>query len=115
MSDDDLLREELNELMVCLRLVRLEQDRIEKTAAVIEKKLNRKKNNSFSNTNKERSYTDLFVPKIGDHVRITNPRVDQPSEGIVQGFCSDGKLKIGDKKPYVMRLPKNVVHICRQI
>ena len=37
MSDDDLLREELDELMVRLRLVRLEQDCIEKTAALIEK------------------------------------------------------------------------------
>ena len=55
----------------------------------------------------------MFEPKVGDYVHIRNPRADQPSEGIVQGFCSDGKLKIGDKKPYVMRLPKNVVHICR--
>ena len=111
MSDDDLLREELNELMVRLRLVRLEQDRIEKAAALIEKKLNCEKNNS----NKERNYTEVFEPKIGDYVRIRNPRTDQPSEGIVQGFCSDGKLKIGDKKPYVIRLPKNVAHISRQI
>ena len=53
----------------------------------------------------------MFEPKVGDYVHIRNPRADQPSEGIVQGFCSDGKLKIGDKKPYVMRLPKNVKNL----
>ena len=39
MSYDDLPRGELIELMVCLRLVRLEQDCIEKPAALIEKKI----------------------------------------------------------------------------
>ena len=38
MKDDDLsLREELIELMVCLRLVQLEQEFIEKAAVLIQK------------------------------------------------------------------------------
>ena len=65
-----------------------------------------KKNTLVQN---ERNYTDVFVPKIGDRVHIRNPHVDQPPEEIVRGFCSDGKLKIGDRKPFIMRLPKNSI------
>ena len=110
-DDDDSLREELHELTVRLRLVRLEQDRIEKAAALIKNRLNCEKNTVVN----ERNYTDDFVPKIGDHVRIRNPHTDQPPEGIVRGFCSDGKLKIGDTKPFIMRLPKNVAHLTRGV
>ena len=111
-GDDDRLREELHELMVCLRLVRLEQDLIEKAADLIQNRLNSEKNTLVQN---KRDYTDVFVPKIGDHVCIRNPHTDQPLEGIVRGFCSNGKIKIVDRKPFIMRLPKNVVYLTRGV
>ena len=36
-------------------------------------------------------------------------------KGLRKDFVSDGKLKIGHKKPYVIRLPKNVAHISKKI
>ena len=79
MKDDDLLREELNELMVRL------------------------------------NYAATFEPRIGDHACIQNQREHHPSEDIIQGFCSNGKLKIGDGKVFVLRLPKNIARTTRGV
>ena len=116
MKDDDLsLREKLNELMVRLRLVQLKQECIEKAAGLIKKILNYEKSIDYTPSKKERSYTSTFEPEIGDHIRIRNPQDNQPSEGIVRGFCSDGKLKIGDNKTFILRLPKNVACIGKRL
>ena len=57
----------------------------------------------------ERLYNDNFEPRIGDRVRITNPRSGQHPWGTIEGFCRDGKLKIHtDIGQSITRLPKNV-------
>ena len=51
----------------------------------------------------------VIVPRLGDVVLIINPKKGQSRTGVVEGFCSDGKLKIvtnNGKK--ITRLPKNV-------
>ncbi len=62
----------------------------------------------------ERHYTTVERPRLGDHVRIINPRPGQLTTGVIQGFCSDGKVKVfRTGYTVVTRLPKNVALIRR--
>lgn len=62
----------------------------------------------------EQHYDETLRPRLGDQVRIINPKADQPTIGVVQGFCVDGKLKIFREGHIVVtRLPKNVALISR--
>ena len=54
----------------------------------------------------EGEYDDDIVPRIGDRVRIINPKAGQPNKGNIEGFCVDGKAKI--------RCERNIL-ITRQI
>ena len=65
---------------------------------------------------KELNYTKDFPPKVGDEVRILNPRENQPNRGIIQGFCRDKKARVkvkGHHKP-IDRAWKNIVCTYRQ-
>ena len=58
---------------------------------------------------KEYAYDSVNSPEIGDEVRIVNPKPGQHNQGTVEGFCTDGKLKIRTKQgKIVTRQPKNV-------
>ena len=51
----------------------------------------------------------VIIPRVGDKVLIINPQKGQDKTGVVEGFCSDGKLKILTKRgKQITRLPKNV-------
>jgi len=55
-------------------------------------------------------YTETFTPRVNDQVRILNPKRWQPKRGTIQGFTSDGKVKIYTRnRQTILRLPKNVV------
>ena len=56
-------------------------------------------------------YNNTFRPRIGDTVRILNPRKDQKDTGVIQEFCKDGKPRVfvGEGLRYVDRLTKNLV------
>ena len=58
----------------------------------------------------ETFYTETFTPRINDRVRVLNPKHWQPTRGTIQGFTSDGKLKVYTRnRQTIIRLPKNVV------
>ena len=65
----------------------------------------------------ERAYSNRYTPKIGDKVRITNPRPGQGNRGIITGFCRDGKAKInvGNHLPTVTRSSRNIVNIVQTV
>ena len=42
----------------------------------------------------EAAYDERRAPKIGDFVRIVNPKAGQPNRGHIRGFCADGKAKV---------------------
>ena len=40
------------------------------------------------------AYDGVKTLRIGDFVRIINPKAGQPNKGTIKGFCADGKAKI---------------------
>ena len=42
----------------------------------------------------EAVYDKDTLPKVGDFVRIINPKAGQPNKGSIEGFCADGKAKV---------------------
>ena len=40
------------------------------------------------------AYEGAKTPRIGDFVRIINPKAGQPNKGTIKGFCADGKAKV---------------------
>ena len=66
---------------------------------------------------KEIPYTNEFKPKVGDEVRILNPKGRQPTRGIIQGFCKDNKarVKVKDQSKPIDRAWKNLVCTYRDI
>ena len=62
-----------------------------------------------------KEYSKKYPPRIGDRVTILNPSVGQEHEGMIEGFCRDGKPKIrtSEDHPIVIRTHTNLKCIKR--
>ena len=52
----------------------------------------------------------IAIPRIGEVVIIINPKKGQERSGVIEGYCTDGKVKIliARTGKQVTRLPKNI-------
>ena len=67
-------------------------------------------------TNQERGtldieipYTKDFLPKVGDEVRILNPKRGQQNKGVIEGFQRNGYARIRCRTQVIIRNIKNIV------
>ena len=126
MDDSERFRIEVEDLRNTIQRLRAEQARVEAGLQAAETRLSqitireqdRQQQRDLlrdggEHTQRLRYYTRGWRPRINDQVRILNPRQGQRNFGIIQGFCTDGKVKVSTTEGVITRAPKNIACVRR--
>ena len=99
-----------NELLGLLKTKIRQKDKIVTAERVEEDQFRENTKEITSVSVPELPYNPSFQPRIGDEVRIINPRKGQKNRGVVQSFGTDGKVRVnvGAKHKPIDRLWKNL-------
>ena len=103
-GEDNELSLEIELLTNQLEQTRIQQEIIEKKLERIRRELGHRDNHRSkvlleAKTGKvidkeESEYSSKNIPRVGDSVRIINPKLGQCDRGVIKGFCVDGKAKV---------------------
>ena len=118
-GEDNELDLEIQLLTTQLEQTRIQQEIIEKKLERIRCELSHKEDQTSKVVLKEKTgkvtdkkeleYSSEHIPRVGDSVRIINPKLGQCDKGVIKGFCVDGKVKVHTYLGSVIRrLPKNL-------